>query len=879
MKKTMTKACICLITLSILLLPVLSCRKSKPVAEAQPKEDISPIQINEVIKEINNVASATTPKYDEGIITFFSGDVSIRENESWYEAAIGDIVNKSNIVKVASDSYCEIQFGDRAVIKIQENSEVDLAVVNSKPGEANLDLDMRVGTVLSKVQKLASEEKFRVRTQTAVCGVRGTEFSVSSENGKDTTLAVREGAVAVLPRSVDVDNLKEKAAGKSNAVAAIDKIEQNAPVVKANEQILINEKVLANTKKSADNVTAAVNTISKEQGTAASQASIKKLETAISEHQKIINTNVGSPKTIAAVNTNNLAKIDDMRMLDIVPDMQGNMPKLLKVSVESMIEETSIEVNGKFVGLNNFAGLYNEGEKLHFNISKEGYKPYSFEFEVKDITAKSYKVELIADPESKPAPAATTSAPVTKQVSVKTMPADADIVFGNKTVGKGSYNSSYNIGANVVLTAQKSGYVTKTVNLKIDENTPSVVEISLDKIADKTIAITTVPNDSQIYVNNKAVEKGKYTASFKPGEKFILSASRDGYETKTLTIDVTADTPSTLSLTLAKKPVDLALSPFTGKVVDKVVYSNGRIFAADASGTLYSSALDGKNSWKKTTENSPNGNSSPVAAGNNIIFTGTKEMLVLDAATGNINNQVSLDTNSTHMFGREVVSFNNSFIYPKNNSLLISTLAKNASEEIINLPVESGMTPAIWQNKIVIADIEGTVNIINPAAKTIEASIKTSAVQPIALSITISGNTGYFADRNGTVVAVDLNSKKVLWESKINDPKPNVFTNLSYGSGNIFAYTGSKIFTFNMQTGKEAFASIESTCAPAYNSGKIYYGNSSGSLIEANAETGKTIRITRINNGNITTLPLFAANKIIAGTSTGKILILNPAGL
>ncbi|MCL2705324.1 MAG: PQQ-binding-like beta-propeller repeat protein [Spirochaetaceae bacterium] len=877
MKKSVLKIFACTAILSILLLTILSCSKSQTAAvQTKPKEDVSSLKVSEVIKSVEDLTSVSIPDNDEGIIIFISGDVSIREDGKWYEAVIGDIIKGSNnLVKVGSDSYCEIQFTNRAVIKIQENSEIDLAVINTRTGEANVNLDMKIGTVLCKVQKLTSEESFRVKTQTAVCGVRGTEFIVLAENGRDTRLSVKEGAVTVLPRSVDVDNLRSRVAGKGNAVELIDKIERQAPVVKANQEIVIDDKVVANTKKVANNVEVAVTAIEKEKSATVSQASINQLNAAISEQQKVVNTSVGQPKALSEESAKNLAQIDQMQMLDLNVDLQGNMPKIYKISVESLTEGAAIELNGKFAGFNSYAGCYVEDSKVSFNISRDGYIPYTFEFSVTNATSKAYKIELVPDPNAKPVPVERT-----KEISVKTLPANADIVIDNKTVGKGSYTNSFDMGANIVFTAQTAGYTSKTVNVKIDANTPSVIEILLDKIPDpeKTIIFTAVPNDSQIYINNRAVGKGKHTETIKQGTKVTVSASRNGYATKTATIDVRENTPESFSLTLDKKPIDIVLSPFSNKIINKVTYSNGRIFAADSSGAIYSSTLEGKSEWKKTTANSPNGNSYLVTAGNTVIFTGTKEMLVMDTATGNINNLVALDTNSTHMFGRRVVPYNNNFIYPRNNSLLISSLMKGAKEEIVNLPVETGMTPAIWKNTIVIADIEGNVRMINPTSKTIDASIKTSAVQPIALNIAISGDAGYFADRNGTVVAIDFINKKVLWESKINDSKPNVFTDLVYDNGNLFAYTGSKIFSFNMQTGKEAFAPTESTCAPALIDGKLYYGNIGGSLIEAEVATGKTLRTIRVNDGTITTVPTLAEGKIVVGTSTGKIVVLNPAG-
>jgi outer membrane protein assembly factor BamB len=180
---------------------------------------------------------------------------------------------------------------------------------------------------------------------------------------------------------------------------------------------------------------------------------------------------------------------------------------------------------------------------------------------------------------------------------------------------------------------------------------------------------------------------------------------------------------------------------------------------------------------------------------------------------------------------------------------------------------------------IVIADSDGNVNIIDAASKTVKAKIKTPATQAIALKIAISGNMAYFADRNGITVAVDLASEKLVWVAKITDNlKVNVFSNIALGSDNLYVYTGNRIFAFNVSNGKEAFAAIEATSAPLLHDNKIYFGKKGGDFIEADAKTGAVLKTLKTVNGDIVTQPVLAEGRIIAGTSTGKILILNPAG-
>lgn len=879
------KTVLSLISLGLLLLPINSCGKkeSADVKSTLPKEEIAIVQVNEVIKDVQVLTPVAQPEYKEGIITFFSGDVNIFDEGSWYEAEIGDFVTEKNSIKVESDSYCEVQFGETAVIKLQENSEINLAVIDLKPGEANVNLDMKLGNVLCKVQKLASEESFKVKTQTAVCGVRGTEFSVTSEAGKETVLAVKEGAVTVLPKSVDVEQLKEKVADKGDEVLkAIEKIEKEAPVVQANEEVAISEKLIAETEKSVAKVETIVNEISKEQTAAAKVESIKKLESAIEEQQKVVVKTVEPPKAISEKSTENLKQINDMRLIALVPAEPaapaeaGGKPeapkapviKLYKVALETITDGAFIEANGRLVGKNSFSGIYPEGEVIRFNITRSGYEPYDLEFKVTEATAKLYKIELKKNPEPVLPP---------RKISIKTVPSDAEIIIDGKTAGKGSYEAAWEIGQSVSFTVSKTGYASKTTEIKIDEETPQQLEIILSQTV-KNITFTANPQDSAISINNKTAGKGKAAIDFTIGDKAVITVSRNGYESKTMQLDITAETLNSYSVALEKKPVDALHSPFSSPVIGRTAYSGGRIFAADSAGNLYSSALMGGNEWKKATANSPNANSAPVPAGNYLFFTGAKEMLVLEAATGKTYSQMQLDPNSAHMFGRNIVPFRDRFIYPRNDSLLISTFQKGASDEIIKLPAESGMTPTVWKDKIVIADIDGTVNIIDPSSRSVITKIKTSAVQTIALDIAIFGDTGFFANRKGSVASVDLKNGKLNWEYQISDTKVNIFSDLCYGGGNLFIYSGSKIFALDMLKGTEVFAPVSASAAPGTSNGRLYYGTAGGNLIEADAETGRILNTVNLRYGNITTQPVFAENRIIAGTSTGKIIVLNPAG-
>ena len=222
----------------------------------------------------------------------------------------------------------------------------------------------------------------------------------------------------------------------------------------------------------------------------------------------------------------------------------------------------------------------------------------------------------------------------------------------------------------------------------------------------------------------KKAGEGTASFDFEYGETASISISRNGYESRILKLTVDGNTQPSYTVNLKAKPVELVMSPFTKPVIKEIAWRNGRFFAADESGNIYSAEINGKGSWKYATKNTQNANSAPVAAGKYVFMTGSREMVTLDAATGKLNMQKGLDQTSAHMFGRSIVPYKDTFIYPKNKILTLGNFTKGASETDINLPSDSGMSPAVWNNNIVIADMEGTVHIIDPSSKKVTASIK-----------------------------------------------------------------------------------------------------------------------------------------------------------
>jgi hypothetical protein len=172
--------------------------------------------------KITELAPVEKPSSQQALVTFMTGEVYVYRNNEWLYMEIGELLIKDDILKVVENSFCELQFGEEAVIRLQENTVLEMNSIFHSEDATDIELDIMLGTVLCKVDELKEDEKFQVTTATTVLGVRGTEFLVNSSRIQ-TILAVRKGVVQVVRPQVDEEGL----------------------LVAANQQVKIDEKQAA----------------------------------------------------------------------------------------------------------------------------------------------------------------------------------------------------------------------------------------------------------------------------------------------------------------------------------------------------------------------------------------------------------------------------------------------------------------------------------------------------------------------------------------------------------------------------------------------------------------------------------------------------------
>lgn len=136
-------------------------------------------------------------------VTYTEGDTVIKlKSGKQQDAQIGDVLNTGDTLRTGSDGLAELnQKG--VTIKIAKGTVFTL-MEREVGGKTSSVLSVALGSVKYRYDKLTGTEPM-VRTNGAVAGVRGTEFTVFSGADGSTLIAVDSGQVTVESEGQSVD--------------------------------------------------------------------------------------------------------------------------------------------------------------------------------------------------------------------------------------------------------------------------------------------------------------------------------------------------------------------------------------------------------------------------------------------------------------------------------------------------------------------------------------------------------------------------------------------------------------------------------------------------------------------------------------------------
>lgn len=118
-------------------------------------------------------------------IAEMKGKVEIKSagTTSWKLATWAMRMGPGDIIRTGADSYADLSFNgmaQTALVRVEAGSEMEIETFQTSKlmKRRKILLDLAIGEVLVKANKLKQDSQFQVRTPTSVVGVRGTGFKV-----------------------------------------------------------------------------------------------------------------------------------------------------------------------------------------------------------------------------------------------------------------------------------------------------------------------------------------------------------------------------------------------------------------------------------------------------------------------------------------------------------------------------------------------------------------------------------------------------------------------------------------------------------------------------------------------------------------------------
>lgn len=132
-------------------------------------------------------------------LTHIKGEVKVKAPDSaeWAAATDRMVVNEGDEVKTAAGSSAIIKMDDGSMVKIGPLAKMKMESMGKDGRHNKTDIGVSIGKSWQRVNKLSADSSFKVKTPTAVAGVRGTFFSSEVEQSTDSTFDCFDGAIDV----------------------------------------------------------------------------------------------------------------------------------------------------------------------------------------------------------------------------------------------------------------------------------------------------------------------------------------------------------------------------------------------------------------------------------------------------------------------------------------------------------------------------------------------------------------------------------------------------------------------------------------------------------------------------------------------------------
>jgi hypothetical protein len=127
-------------------------------------------------------------------ISFLVGDVNLMHGGKSSALTMKSALKPGDIVSTGKSSLCTLKYNDGSNVEIRAESKIMLGN-ESVPGSSYVSLIS--GVVHGKFAKMQKGGTNKVYTPTAVCAIRGTEFTIAASGSGDSRVQLEEGKLQI----------------------------------------------------------------------------------------------------------------------------------------------------------------------------------------------------------------------------------------------------------------------------------------------------------------------------------------------------------------------------------------------------------------------------------------------------------------------------------------------------------------------------------------------------------------------------------------------------------------------------------------------------------------------------------------------------------
>lgn len=306
-----------------------------------------------------------------------SGDVQVQDTTGLGQAEPGARIDDGRLVIVPAGAQSDIQFGELALVRLHGPAQ---AVVRSRAGLTNrpvMEIELQSGSLAATVDELSTADVFRVRSRRALYDVRGTTFYLRTDEAD--RLAVEEGVVAVLPRSLDVPALLSSVGNDEVIREALFAMADAAPTVAAGRRVRVTTDAVEASEQLSVEVDRAARLVQ--------DASDEERGSLVEQLLEAIRATTGALPGIelssAPADEDVAARLEAMQAAVLLPasrDPQSlsllDDPEapVVEFTLRTVPQNSRIYIRGEYVGESVYRGLFRANESLSIRVTKPGYR-------------------------------------------------------------------------------------------------------------------------------------------------------------------------------------------------------------------------------------------------------------------------------------------------------------------------------------------------------------------------------------------------------------------------------------------------------------------------------------------------------------------------